>query len=107
MLSNLSCASKDGEIYETINEADHDYEILDISHAHEGIKVPPLKLEPTNGHLQQPLSSTNVYDYTQCPAYVSFATTGIHGNGSNADTPSVSQTATSVPQDGQNEKLIA
>ena len=77
MLHNLSLAR---EVCDT-TEADHEYEILDqYNQAYEDVKIPPLKYEPANVQLQKPLSSTGDYDYTQCPAYVSVATAGIHGN---------------------------
>ena len=78
MLHNLSAAR---EVCDA-TEADH-YEILDkyiTSQAYEYIEMPPPRSELANVQLQQPLSSTGDYDYTQCPAYISVATTSIHSN---------------------------
>ena len=103
MLSDLSPTNKERELYETI-EADHEYEILDkYNQAYEDVKVPPPKPKP-EAEAVQPLSSTGDYEFTQCPAYISVATTSIHGNTNKPmDTPSVQPTIVAV-QDDQNDK---
>ena len=89
MLSDLSKqASKEREVYETI-EADHEYEILDkYNQAYEEVQAPPPKPEQL-----KPVSATGDYEFTQCPAYAPVATTSIHGNTNEPDTPSVQPTA--------------
>ena len=103
MLSDLSPTDKEREVYETI-EADHEYEILDKYNQHyEDVEVPPPKSEAEAVQLQA-LSSTGDYEFTQCPAYISVATTSIHGNTNKPmDTPSV-QPPTAAVQDDQNDK---
>ena len=67
MLSDLSPANKERDVYETI-EADHEYEILDKYNQpqYDDVKVPPLKPEPVQ---PQPLSApAGDYEFTQCPA---------------------------------------
>jgi hypothetical protein len=105
MLSNLQSPTR--EVYETIETTDHEYEILDkFSQAatYEDIKVPPpAKPKPEAEAVQlKPLSSTGNYEFTQCPAYVSMATTSIHGNANKpAETPSTQPTAA---QDDQKDR---
>ena len=103
MLRNLSPTNKEKEVYETI-EADHEYEILDkYNQAYEDVKVPPPKPKP-EAEAVQPLSSTGDYEFTQCPAYISVATTSIHGNTNKPmDTPSVQPTSSAAVQDDQND----
>jgi hypothetical protein len=104
VLSNLSPTR---EVYETVDTADHEYEILDkFSQAatYEDIKIPlPTKPKSEAEAVQlQPLSSTGNYEFTQCPAYVSVATTSIHGNTNKpAETPSTQPTAA---QDDQKDR---
>ena len=69
----------------------------------EDVKVPPPKPKP-EAEAVQPLSSTGDYEFTQHPAYISVATTSIHGNTNKPmDTPSVQPTSTAAVQDDQND----
>ena len=99
VLSNLSQPTSTREVYETIETADHDYEILDkySPATYEDIKVPPTA-KPKPAEVEavqlQPMASTGDYEFTQCPAYVPMATTSIHGNTTKpAETPSTQPTA--------------
>lgn len=83
VLSNQTPTDKEKEVYETVEtDQDHEYEILDKFNQpraqHRDSKDPPLK--PAESVQLQPLSSTGDYEFSQCPAYVSVATTSIHGN---------------------------
>jgi hypothetical protein len=108
MLSDLqSPASKEREVYETIETTDHEYEILDkYSQAatYEDVKIPPPakpKPEAAEAVQLQPLpASTGDYEFTQCPAYVSVATTSIHGN-TNKPADSIPSTQPTAAQDDQ------
>ena len=95
MLSDLPPINKEREVDETIETADHEYEIPDkYSQAtYEDIK-PPAKLKPEAEAVQlQPLPSTGDYEFTPCPAYVTMTTTSIHGNTNEAaETPSTQPT---------------
>lgn len=99
MLSDLPPTTKEREVYETIETADHEYEILD-NYNQDNIKIPsPAKPKPEAEAVQlQPLPSTGDYDFTQCPAYIPVATTIFHGNNDKpAETPSTQPTT--VPDD--------
>ena len=84
MLSNQPPNDKEREVYETVEtDQDHEYEILDKFNQpraqHHYSKGPPLN-KPAESVQLQPLSSTGDYEFSQCPAYVSVATTSVHGN---------------------------
>ena len=82
VLSNLSTTTR--EVYNTIETADHDYEMLDkySPATYDDMKIPPqAKPQPEAESVQlQPLVSTGDHGFTQCPAYIPVATTSIHGN---------------------------
>jgi hypothetical protein len=100
----LSDLSPTREIYETIETADHEYEVLDMYHqaTYEEIIIKPDTADTVQ---LQPLAITGDYDFTQCPAYVPMATTSIHGNTNKlnklaaAETPSTQPTATNYQND--------
>ena len=83
-LSELSPINEEQNLYETV-EADHVYDIPGVLDKHnqvavyEEVQAPSQKPEPSQ---MQPLSSTSDFELTQCPAYVSVATTSIHDNAS-------------------------
>jgi hypothetical protein len=84
VLSNQPPVDKEKEVYETVEaSADHEYELLDKFNQprhHDAAKGPPLKPESVP---LQPLSSTGDYEFSQCPAYASVGTVGIHGSTDN------------------------
>lgn len=85
MLSDLSPTNKERQVYETIIEANREYEILDKDNRpqYEDVKTPPPKPKPEVEAVQmQPLPSPgDCGEFTQCPAYaVPMATTSIHSN---------------------------
>ena len=98
-MNNLS-TNEEREVNNTL-EADHEYETLDkYDQAYDEVKVPPPK--PESVQLQVfPLAASDDYKFTQCPAYVSTATTNIHGNTNRSeyDVPSIPSTTAA-----QNEK---
>ena len=92
MLSDLSPTNKEREVYETI-EADHEYEMLDtynLQPQYDDVTIPPPKSKAEAETMQPKLASTGDYEFTQCPAYVSVATTSIHGKP--VETPSTQPT---------------
>jgi hypothetical protein len=91
ILSDLQSPTR--EVYETIETADHEYEILDKYSlaTYEDIKIPPPTKPEAEAEAVQlkPLSSTGNYEFTHCPAYIPVTTTSIHGNTNKpAQTPS-------------------
>lgn len=100
-MNDLS-TNEEKEVDNTL-EADHEYEILDkCDQAYDEVKVPPPKSESVQ--LQAfPLAASDDYKFTQCPAYVSTATTNVHPGNTNRleyDVPSVP--STTAAQDDQN-----
>jgi hypothetical protein len=99
----LSPTNEERGIYATIKSTGHEYEILDKycgNQVYEDIS-PLAKPKPEAEAVQlQPLPSGD-YEFTQCPAYISMATTSIHHNNNKpAETPSTQPAAT---QDDQAE----
>ena len=106
MLSDLSPTNKERDVYETIETADHEYEILD-NYNQDNINISsPDKPKPkpeVEAVQMQPLPSTGDYEFTQCPAYVPVATTSIHGN-TNEPADETSSNQPSTTQDNQKDK---
>ena len=94
MLSDLSPSNKEREVYEAI-EADNEYEILDkYSQAYDDIKIPPLANLPkpeADAVKLESFPAAGDYEFTQCPAYVTVATTNVLGNTNKS--PSIQPTA--------------
>jgi hypothetical protein len=94
-------------VYETVDTADHEYEILDkFSQAatYEDIKIPsPAKPKPGAAEAVQlqPLPATGDYEFTQCPAYIPVATTSIHGN---TNKPADHETPSTQPIAAQDDR---
>ena len=100
MLSDLSPTNKEREVHETIETADHEYEILD--NYNQDIKVsPPDKAEVVQ---MQPLPSTGDYEFTQCLAYIPVATTSIHSNTNKPANQTPESTQPITAQDDQKDK---
>ena len=68
--------NQETEFYETIETTGHEYEILDKYHGNQAYEIPPTAESKPEATQLQP---TGDYEFTQCPAYISMATTGIHG----------------------------
>ena len=80
ILSDVSTTNKERETFENETDIDHVYEIVDnYNHAYENVKISPTA-KPMPETQLQPLPSTGDYELTQCPAYVTMATTSIHGS---------------------------
>ena len=100
MLSNLPPINKEREVDETIETANHEYEILDKygQATYEDI-IPTVKPQPEAETVQlKPLASTGDYEFTHCPAYVTVTTTSIHD-----DTNEPAYTPTTQPTTAQDD----
>ena len=95
MLNNLPPINKEREVDETIETANHEYEVLDKygQATYEDI-TPTVKPQPeAETVLLKPLASTGDYEFTHCPAYITVTTANIHGNTNEpADTPTTQPT---------------
>ena len=102
-MNDLS-SNEEREVDNTL-EADHEYETLDkYDQAYDEDLVKALPPKSESVQLQAfPLAASDDYKFTQCPAYVSTATTNVHPGNTNRseyDVPSIP--STTAAQDDQN-----